>query len=481
MPRSRNPDDLPRFHPLTPLRRWEGGAEFQIVHAQSGVLVTGATGSGKTSGPAKNLAIGYLAAGMGGCVLCSKAEEAQQWREWAREARREKDLVVIDGKGTWRFNFLNWEAGRQGEGGGLTINIVALLDELAQAIAGGAGKAEGGGDSKFFDDALHHMNTNLVDLALLAGVGVSLPVLRSILISAPLSPQEAESEEWQTRSNCYLTINAADKRTVGSDPDTRADFEECRTYWMQEFPALSERTRSIIQLSFSMLGRPFITRPLRRLFSSDTNIRPEDAFDGKIIVIDLPVQTYRLAGRVANLVWKYCFQVAALCRTQPTNGTYLRPVFLWADEYQNFISPFDFMFASVCRSASACMAVMVQNRESLIAVLGNDAMVDSLCSNLSNKFFCQNSGTTNAWASRLIGEQWVRVQGISTNRQALAVDAHGASAGVSFHDELRRYCDEGVFGQLRRGGELNDFKVDVIVHGPLFGDEPYRLVTFNQR
>jgi hypothetical protein len=73
---------------------------------------------------------------------------------------------------------------------------------------------------------------------------------------------------------------------------------------------------------------------LRDFFSSPvTNIRPEDAFSGKIIIIDLPVQEFRLAGRVANLAWKYCFQVAVLRRTQPTQpDTYLRPVFLWADE-----------------------------------------------------------------------------------------------------------------------------------------------------
>ena len=72
-----------------------------------------------------------------------------------------------------------------------------------------------------------------------------------------------------------------------------------------------------------MLVRPLITRPLRKLFSTDTNIKPEDAFDGKIIIIDLPVQEFRLAGRVANLAWKYCFQVAVLRRMQPTDTGHL--------------------------------------------------------------------------------------------------------------------------------------------------------------
>src|ERR1700722_16507573 len=147
----RAPDNLPPFHPSTPMRRWEGGAvEFRISDALTNVLVTGATGSGKTSGPAKSLAYGYLAAQFGGVILCAKVEERRQWEAWARETRREKDLVIIDGAGTWRFNFLNWETERAGEGAGLTINIVALLDEISQAIASSAGHTEGGGDSKFF-------------------------------------------------------------------------------------------------------------------------------------------------------------------------------------------------------------------------------------------------------------------------------------------------------------------------------------------
>lgn len=39
---------------------------------------------------------------------------------------------------------------------------------------------------------------------------------------------------------------------------------------MKEYPQLSEKTRSVINLSFSMLARPLVTRPLRQLFSSDT-------------------------------------------------------------------------------------------------------------------------------------------------------------------------------------------------------------------
>ena len=139
-------------------------------------------------------------------------------------------------------------------------------------------------------------------------------------------------------------------RLPGADEDARADYEECRSYWTQEFPNLSDRTRSIISLSFSMLVRPFITPPLRRSFSTDSNITPEEIFQGKVLIVDYSVQQYRLVGQVANLIWKYCFQVASLRRIPPTDGTYPRPSVLWADEYQTFASRFDSEWAAVARS-----------------------------------------------------------------------------------------------------------------------------------
>jgi len=472
--------NLPEFHPLTSVREWGNGQAFRLADALTGVAVFGATGSGKTSGIAKHLALGYLANDFGGLVLCAKKEERLQWQAWAEATGREDDLIIVDGNGQYRFNFLDWEASRAGEGGGLTINIVALLDEIAGAIAGGAGKDEGGGDNKFFEDALHHMLTNLVDLPLFAGLPVSLPLLRSIVTTAPTSLKELQDPDWQRDSTCAAIIAEAEKKLVNADAESRNDFEECKNYWLREFPVLSEKTRSIIVLSFSMLVRPFITRPLRKLFSTDTTVTPENAFAGNIIIIDLPIQEYRLAGRVANLAWKYCFQVAVLRRMQPQAG-YLRPVFLWADEAQHFVTDFDAEYQATARSAGGCTVYLTQNRESYRRVLGNDDAVDSLLGNLQAKFFCQNSGDTNEWAAKLLGERWVMVS--STNVSQGPGDRSGSS-GVGRSEQRRYFVEPSRFTTLKRGGDVYNYQVEAIVYkgGHLFEDgQPFKLLTFNQR
>jgi type IV secretory pathway TraG/TraD family ATPase VirD4 len=242
-----------------------------------------------------------------------------------------------------------------------------------------------------------------------------------------------------------------------------------------------------------MLVRPLITTPLRKLFSADTNIRPEDTFDGKIIIIDIPVQEFRLVGRIANLVWKYCFQIAVLRRMQPAEkDKYLRPVFLWADEAQNFVSGFDAQYQAVARSAGGCTVYLTQNRESFRRAMKNNDAVDSLLGNLQAKFFCQNSGETNEWASRLLGQHWIKTTSTSAGQsrnQATAAAPEQAShnSGVSRADQCRLFVEPSRFTTLKRGGALHGFQVEAIVYngGNLFfnGKEalPYRLITFNQR
>lgn len=488
------PENLPQFHPQTEIRDWGGGESFKIRDAQTGVCVFGATGSGKSSSIARHLAFGYLAAGFGGLVLCAKPEERRQWEQWTAETGRTKDVVIFDTSGRWRYNFLDAEATRPGEGGGLAINIVNLLDEISQAVSGHADDT--GGEGKFWQDALHLLLTYIVYLLLFADLPLTMSALRAVVSSAPYTPAQAADSKWRETSQCALILAEAEKATRESDSEVRSDFQECWNYWMIEFPNLSEKTRSIITLMFSMVAQPLTARPLGKLFSSHTNIRPEDCFDGKIIIVDIPIQTYRLVGRIANLLWKYCFQVAVLRRAQPTEkDTYLRPVFLYADEAQYYLTNFDSTYQAVARSAGGCTVYLTQSRESYLKVLRKPEAVDALLGNLQAKFFCQGVGDTNTWASKLLGERWVTSTSTNVGQQQGKQELtnpqtnNSNSTGVSQTQQLRHYLEASAFTTLKRGGEMYNYQVEVIVYngGHLFaspGKEPflpYKLLTFNQR
>ena len=186
-------NSLPEFHPQTVLRDWGNGEGFRLADALTGVCVFGATGSGKTSGPAKHLAYGYLAAGFGGLVLCAKKEERRQWQKWAAETGRTDDLVIVDASGQMALQFPRM--------GGQPPRRRRRLHDQHRRHAGRNRRGDfrrdraeegGGGTNKFWEDALHHMNTNLVDLPLLAGLEVSLPLLRSHRNDRPIQPGPVE-------------------------------------------------------------------------------------------------------------------------------------------------------------------------------------------------------------------------------------------------------------------------------------------------
>ena len=77
---------------------------------------------------------------------------------------------------------------------------------------------------KFWQDALHNLLSNLVDLPVLAGLEVSLPLLRSIVSSAAISPAQALDPQWRENSVCGRMLQEADKATQKAAPETRVIF-----------------------------------------------------------------------------------------------------------------------------------------------------------------------------------------------------------------------------------------------------------------
>ena len=161
---------LAEYDRATVLRQDRGFSVHHSRRALTGVNgVMGATGSGKTSGPGAFLALAYLAYGFGGLSALRQARRAPAVGGMgSRSPGAASDLIIVDKSGQWRFNFLNHEAARPGEGAGLTLNIVALLEEIAQAVAGTTGR--GSGDNQFWGDSLRLLITSAVDLCLFAGL-----------------------------------------------------------------------------------------------------------------------------------------------------------------------------------------------------------------------------------------------------------------------------------------------------------------------
>jgi len=203
----------------------------------------------------------------------------------------------------------------------------------------------------------------------------------------------------------------------------------------------------------------FNARPLRRLLSSDTTITPEDTFNGKILLLDLPLQKYQQVGRICQFVIKYVWQRAALRRRADDSTA---PVFLWSDESQNFISDFDPEFQAVARSARACTVYLTQNIGMYKKALGqgSENAVEAFLGNLQTKVFHQNSSTdTNEWAADLFARDWM------TKRSTQGGWSQGGgSSGTTTSQEMQHQVPPITFTRLATGGPQNGFIVEAVIY-----------------
>ena len=92
---------------------------------------------------------------------------------------------------------------------------------------------------------------NSVDVLALATGRVSIPDLYRLVVSAPTSPEQVRSADWRDNSFCHKCLKAADART--KTPSQERDFEIDADYFMLEYPAFSDKTRSVILSTFTSM------------------------------------------------------------------------------------------------------------------------------------------------------------------------------------------------------------------------------------
>jgi len=89
------------------------------------------------------------------------------------------------------------------------------------------------------------------------------------------------------------------------------DFILAVKYFLKEFPALAQKTRSIIVTNLTSMLDIFLRGALRELFCTTTNIVPELTHEGAVIVGNLPVKQFAEVGQLAQMLMKYIWQRAS--------------------------------------------------------------------------------------------------------------------------------------------------------------------------
>jgi len=432
---------------------------FTIGNACEGILICGGIGSGKTSGSGENFARAFLNAGFGGLVLCAKKDVLEDWKRYARETGRAEQLLVFDASGDFVFPFLQYEIERKGEGAGYTDNLVRLFTTVYEAIDR---HVHSEGSDPYWTRAMQQLLRNAIDLCMIARGTVSVPLIHDIVLSAPVSSAEIDTDQWKNKSLCWKLLLEGHAKKL--DKWTQYDFDITAAFWLEEYPNLAEKTRSSIVSTLTTMMDIFLRRPFRRLFSETPDDRrkiayPELTHRGVIIIINLPVKELGDAGKAAQVVYKYLWQQAAERRDVKISPT---PVFLWADEAQNFVAEYDMQFQATARSSRACTVYLTQNLPNYYAVMGGTQSkyrVDSLIGNLQTKIWHANSDPmTNEHAAETIGKSW---QQRHTSGESFGENSFNLSS--SRNESFDYDVPPQTFTKLRKGGKLNDYTVDAIV------------------
>lgn len=423
--------------PLLPL------SESDYVSPRSsfeGIFICSSSGGGKTANIGKNLAHSFVNAGYGGLVLVAKAEETQNWITIAKACGREHDLILFNVESGHCFDPLYYEWNRPGRGSGDLETIIDLFSTLLSISK----KEVGHGHDPFWERGSEELMRNVIKTLDLAGERISIVNIDRAIKSLPSRAGEHEEEAWQKESYCASLIASIRERKETLTPDQWSDLDVATQYIFKKWPGFDERPRSSLEMTWSGMASKFLYSPYSRLFSSGrVSFVPEmTTHQSKIIVCDFPLLEYgHETGRLINVLVKLIFQRAWLRRKLSDSD---RPVFLWQDEFQYFVTRRDNAFQQTCRSARVANVCITQNILNLSEELGEPqpgSKTKSFLGNLMLKF-CgqQNDPDTQEYLASVIGREWRYIESFNA--------AGGDKTSVGGSMQLVYKLDPSEFSKL---------------------------------
>ena len=467
----------------------EFGAEENIWSLQDsfeGTFVLGTVGSGKTSGSGRTLAHAFLEKGFGGLVLTVKEDECALWRRYCRQAGREHHLCVVEPGGKYRFNFLDYEMRRPEIGAGLIENLVDLFYTAVHSHRHDISHAQ---LAEFWEDAGKQLVRNVFRVLQHSRERLTLKDARKFISEAPGSRTALASGEWKEK-DFGKWLHWATQAVQGTPQESV--MNEARLYWLEEFPGLAETTRSCIVTGFTAMAEAFIEPAIHDLFCTDTTLSPDVALEGAIVVVNLPLKTFRTVGNFTQSIWKHMFQKTVEARSDARNAT-CRPIFLWADEAQYFFSNYDSLFQSTARSSRCATVYLTQSLSNFYASGGGQnarERVDGFLGNLNTKIFhCNNDPVSNHWSAEQIGRcKTYRFNSSSStspsnNRGLLGMFMPQTSHSAGMNEVMDYEVQPGDFMKLRTGSERFQRKVDAyfVKSGATFSNGKHFFQTVFQQ
>jgi hypothetical protein len=300
----------------------------------------------------------------------------------------------------------------------------------------------------FWPNAGQQFTKHSITLTRAACSKLSLVALTNTMAIVPRTPADVTRESWKHFTREVLA------QTPKQD---LYDVTRAINYFETEFSEHSNKTRASIVAMFTTTADHLLQGRMRDIFCSGRlDITPEATFDGKIILLDFPVNEFGTAGRTAQLIVKTLWQKAVLRRAISDD---MRPVFLSSDESQNFITSHDQEYQPQCRDRRAATVFITQNISGYISRIGKNE-AETLIGTLNTKIFHANGDpATNQWASSLLGTEIKEMRTVGRSSSLMGPTTESKSKSESPQPVL----EPGEFLTLRQPDEENGVAETIVI------------------
>jgi hypothetical protein len=378
----------------------------------TGVLVLSGPGGGKTSCVGRTLALALLrnVRNLSGLVVAAKAEEIRNWISYCKLTGQKYYLFNSE---NGKFDPIWYTWNQSGRGRKSVESIVELFTTLASLNK----REMGNSDGPFWIRGLELLIRGAVILLDLAGEQVTIINLDRVIKSLPKHHEEMEDKERQKTSFTLQLVKRIEDRKDSLTEDQWNDLKVSVEGLLEAWPALDERPRSSLEMTWSGMANRFLYSPNNRIFGSgECSFTPESLMrEGTLLLVDhAMLEVGQATGQFINVLMKLVFQRAWLRRDIEE---FPDPVLLWQDEFQYFVTDKDNFFAETCRGSRVITVVLTQNILAISEVLGEaqpGSKTKSLLGNFATKIFLQQNETvTNEYAADQIGKRWKFVENFS--------------------------------------------------------------------
>lgn len=503
------PPESSIYQELTaPLFYLSNNDSFRHVDAVVGCLILGAPGSGKSSGSGKMLRESYLSCdwmghyGYGFLVLTAKVTETQSWLDATKKAGREDDLIIVNEENEWRCNLIAYLLDK-GE------SIEQVVKRIVKAVKSSSGSLDqsSNGAAEYFDKAFEQLLTNSITLLKAAGEDVTFANIYLLARNAPITADKIRfiqsfksfedaknsSLEKLAKISFFDSCAILSQEFISNSTQELASYEvkEALHFFFNDYALMPANQRQAVYATMTANIDPLARGIYNKLFSSETNFTPEQSRQGKIIVLDIPVNKYDYVGKFAQNFFKNIW-LSDLMKEAPIANT--RICSLWMDEYQNFIEESDMITFSQSREYLIAPVVLTQNLPALFARTNDrESLAKGINGSLVNKIFHANNDVdTNLWAADLIGQEWKEQYSFSrTDNKAerdffndMVFDNPTQTLGSSTSKTRAYKVEPNRFNTLARGGLDYDLRVQAIITSTRIFEATntdYMLVEFKQQ